>query len=89
MPYVLFVVTPDQGKDMIPSYIWDRFEQGVTNLSLSSPNSVLLNRGCWQLDLDHDEAAFYTLLSAAKGAEASYRYLSSQDQFAWVFSSGG
>jgi hypothetical protein len=86
MPYVLFVVTPDTGTDMISQRTWDRFDRGLRDLVLSSTESVLLNRGFWQLDLSCDEAAFHLLISAAKEAEVSYRYLLSEGPISWVFS---
>lgn len=86
MPYVLFVVTPAPGLDTIPLRTWEQFAQEISTLSLQSAESKLLNRGCWQLDLSSDGAAFHSLITAAKEAGASYRYLLTEGPLSWVHS---
>ncbi len=84
MPYALFVVTAAPGTDMILPRAWEEFARSVETISMQSSESVLLGRGCWQLDLNSDGPALHALIAAAKEANLSCRYLLAENLFSWV-----
>ena len=87
MAYALFLIAPLPNEKSIPLKPWEQFAKRIENLQLKSKNSQLLARGVWQLSLKEDSTRLHELIIAATEANLQFRYVITEDQLSWIYSS--